>query len=125
MLKSFGQIASLLKDAKNIQGRMEEMKSNLANVQVEGSAGGGMVTVTANGKQRIVSLKIEESLLENPDQEMLEDLLLAAINQALTKAQEAAASEMAKVAGDVNIPGLGDAISKFTGEDSEEVETEE
>jgi DNA-binding YbaB/EbfC family protein len=92
---------------------MKEIQEGLSRLRVHGIAGGGMVTVEANGQQKILSCKIEETLLQTGDQEMLEDLLVSAINQALDKAKETAASEMGKLAGDISIPGLNEALSKF------------
>ena len=82
-------------------------------LHVEGSASGGMVRVEANGQQKILAIHLEDSLLENPDREMLEDLVVAATNQALDKSREAAAEEMAKLTGNLDIPGLGDALSQM------------
>jgi DNA-binding YbaB/EbfC family protein len=113
MFKGLGNIANLVKQATQMQGRMNEMKEKLGEIRVEGSAGGGMVTVEATGQQQITSCKIDAALLEANDCEMLEDLVVGAVNQALERAREAAAQEMAKVTGDINIPGLGDTLSKM------------
>jgi len=113
MFKGLGNIASLMKQAQEMQGRMDEIQENLGQLRVEGSAGGGMVTVEASGQPRILSVHVEQSLLDGGDQEMLEDLLVAATNQALEKAKETAAQEMAKLTGNMNIPGLGEALEKL------------
>ena len=113
MLKGLGNIASLLKQAQQMQGRLTEVQEELGRLRVQGGAGGGMVTVEADGRQRVISCQIDKSLLKSGDQEMIEDLLVAAVNQALEKSRETAAQEMSKLAGDVNIPGLGDALAKF------------
>ena len=113
MFKGIGDIASMLKQAREMQGRMQEMQESLAKRRVEGTAGGGMVNVEASGQQKILGIRIEESLLESQDREMLEDLLVAATNQALDKAREAAAEEMSQVTGNLDLPGLGDALSKL------------
>ncbi len=113
MLKGLGNMASLLKQAQEMQGKMAEIQENLGRMRVEGSAGGEMVVVEANGQQQIIGCKIEQSLLEGGDAEMLEDLLVAAVNQALDKSKEVAAKEMSQLAGNVNVPGLQDALSKF------------
>ena len=113
MFKGLGNLASLLKQAQQMQGRMDEMQENLGRVKVEGSAGGGMVRVEISGQQKIMAVHIEESLLESGDREMLEDLLVAAMNQALEKAKEAAAQEMSKIAGNIELPGLEEALSKL------------
>ena len=113
MLKGIGNLAAIFKQAQQFQGKMSEMQENLGQVRVEGQAGGGMVTVEASGHQKILNIRVEESLLESNDREMLEDLLVAAVNQALDKAKEAAAEEMSKMTGDMNLPGLDDALAKF------------
>lgn len=114
MFKKMAGIASMMKQAQQMQGRMSEMQEKLAHIKVEGQSGGGMVAVEANGQQKILNVKIEESLLEMNDQEMLEDLLVAAVNQSLEKSREAAAEEMGKITGDLNLPGLDEALAKFS-----------
>jgi hypothetical protein len=113
MFKGLGNLASLMKSAQEMQGRMAEIQENLRRLKVEGTAGGGMVTVEANGQQQVLSCRIEKALVQSDDQEMLEELIVSATNQALEKAREAASQEMAKLAGNLNLPGLGDALSKF------------
>lgn len=111
MLKGLGNIAQLMKQAQQMQGRMGEMKDNLARIQVEGTAGGGMVTAKATGQQKIIGLEIDPSVID--DKEMLEDLVVAAVNAALDKAKQAAAEQMQSIAGGMDIPGLDDALSKL------------
>ena len=113
MFKGLGNIASLMKQAQEMQGRMTEIQESLGRLRVEGSAGGGMITVEANGQQKILAVRIEQSLLESDDREMLEDLVVAATNQALEKARETAAQEMSKLTGEINIPGLNEVLSKI------------
>jgi len=113
MFKGIGNIASMLKQAREMQGRMQEMQESLAKQRVEGTAGGGMVTVEVNGQQKVLGIRIEESLLESQDREMLEDLLVAATNQALDKARDAAAEEMSRITGNLDLPDLGEALSKL------------
>jgi hypothetical protein len=115
MFKGLGQLASLLKNANEIQGRMQEMQESLKRVRASGSAGGGMVTVEMNGQQQVLSCRIEESLFASGDREMVEDLTVAAVNQALEKVRQAAAEEMSRFAGGFDVPGLGDALAKFSG----------
>ncbi len=115
MLKGLGNLASMMKQAQQMQGRMGEMQEALAKVRVEGNAGGGMVKVEATGQQKIVGCTIEQSLLDDGDREMLEDLIVGATNQALQKSRDAATEQMAELAGGINIPGLGDALSQLTG----------
>jgi len=113
MFKGISNLASILKEAQQIQGRAQEMQAKLGQVRVEGSAGGNMIVVEASGLQRILSVKIEPSLLKDADAEMLEDLLVSATNQALEKAQQAAADEMSKMTSSLQLPGLSEMMSKF------------
>ena len=100
-----GGMANLMKQAQKMQQKMAEAQEQLGDVTVEGSAGGGMVTVKANGKQEVLSVKIEEEVMDD-DVEILEDLIVAAVNQALTKAGEAAQEKMNEAAGGMlgNLP---------------------
>lgn len=108
-------MAALFKQAQKMQEEMERVQASLEIMTAEGAAGGGMVTVTANGKQQILSIKIDPEVLSDNDVEMLEDLVVAATNQALEKSQELSQSEMQKIAGGMlgnlppgmKLPGLG------------------
>lgn len=113
MFKGLTNFAAILKEAQQIQGRAEEMQAKLGQLRVQGSAGGGMVVVEASGLQRILSIKIEPSLLAGSDSEMLEDLLVSATNQALEKGAQAAADEMAKMTSNLQLPGLNDMMAKL------------
>ena len=115
MLKGFGNIASMMKQASEMQGKLAEAKEQAASLRVEGIAGGEMVKVEATGDLKIVSIKIEPSLIETGDREMIEELVTAATNQALQKAKDAAASAMSDLAGGMDIPGLNEALSKLGG----------
>jgi len=99
-------MGDILKQAQKMQDEMQRIQDGLGDLTVQGSAGGGMVNVTANGKQQIVGIKIDPEVVDPEDVEMLEDLVLAAANQALEKAQELASQEMGKVAGGMlgNLP---------------------
>lgn len=113
MFKKISGIASMLKQAQQMQSKMGELQDSLAHLRVEGQAGGGMVKVEATGQQKVVGIAIEQSLMESGDREMLEDLLVAAINNSLEKAKETAAEEMSKLTGELEIPGLNDALSQM------------
>jgi len=95
-----------MKQAKKMQERMANMQKELETKTVEAQAGGGMVRVVVNGKFEIVSLKIEKEVVNPEDIEMLQDLIAAAVNEGVRKAQEMASSEMAKITGGLNIPGF-------------------
>jgi len=100
-------MGSLMKQAQKIQAEMARVQEELSRKTVEASSGGGMVTVVANGKQEIISVKIEPDVVTSGDIEMIQDLVLAAVNEALKKSQEMIAEEMRKITGGLNIPGLG------------------
>ncbi|MDA8403104.1 MAG: YbaB/EbfC family nucleoid-associated protein [Desulfobacteraceae bacterium] len=96
----------LMKQAQQMQNKMAKMQEEMALKTVEASAGGGMVKVVANGKQEIVSIRIEKEVVDPEDVEMLQDLILAAVNEALTQSQKMVSNEMSKLTGGLNIPGL-------------------
>ncbi len=102
-MKNMGK---LMKQAQQLQTRMTKLQEELADRTIEATAGGGMVTVVANGKQEIVSIRIEKEVVDPEDVEMLQDLVLAAVNEALTRSQNMASEEMNKLTGGFNIPGL-------------------
>ena len=103
MYKGMGNI---LKQAKAMQERMADIQKELANKSVEFSSGGGMVHVTVNGKQEVISVKIDPSVINPHDAEMLQDLIAAAVNGAIKRSQEIMTEEMGKVTAGLNIPGL-------------------
>jgi DNA-binding YbaB/EbfC family protein len=95
-----------MQQVKALQEKMSKIQEDLALKKVEASAGGGMVTVEVSGKQEVLSVKIDRQVVDPEDIEMLQDLIVAAVNDGLRRAQEMAASEMGKLAGGLNIPGL-------------------
>ena len=99
-------IGKLMKQAQQMQAKMAKMQEELAQKEVEGSSGGGMVTVKMNGQQEVLSVSIEEEVFKDGDREMLEDLIVAALNEARNRAGEAAKEHMSSVTGGLNIPGL-------------------
>lgn len=96
----------LMKQAQQMQNKMAKMQEEMALKTIEASVGGGMVKVVANGKQEIVSIRIEKEVVDPEDVEMLQDLILAAVNEALAQSQKMVSSEMSKLTGGLNIPGL-------------------
>jgi DNA-binding YbaB/EbfC family protein len=96
----------LMQQAQGLQAKITALQEELAEKTVVGSAGGDMVKVEASGTQEIISLQIEEQVLSSGDAELLEDLIVAAVNDALKKSKELAAQEMSKLTGGLRIPGL-------------------
>lgn len=111
MFEQLKNLGNMMAQAQQIQGKMAEAKEKIAEMRVEGIAGGEMVRVEVSGDMRITNISIEQTLVDTQDKEMLEELVAAATNQALQKAKEAAASAMSDIAGGMNIPGLSDALS--------------
>jgi DNA-binding YbaB/EbfC family protein len=103
-VKGFG---NMMKEAQKLQERMLAMQEEIAKRKVDATAGGGMVTVEANGKQEILSIKIDPEVINKDDAQMLEDLVLAACNEALRKSRELVQQELGKLTGGMKIPGLG------------------
>lgn len=99
-------MGDLLKQAQDMQARMAKIQEELAQKTVQGSAGGGMVQVTVNGQFHLTAITIEASVINPEDKGMLEDLVLAAVNDGMRKARDMAAAEMAKLTGGLKIPGL-------------------
>ena len=97
---------SMMKQAQKLQAKMMEMQSELGNRIVSAQAGGGMVEAVVNGRQEMVSLRIDPEVVVPDDVEMLQDLILAAVNEALNRSREMMAQEMSKLTGGMQIPGL-------------------
>ena len=106
MFGNLGNIANLMKQAKEMQGRMKEVQEAIAASRFEAASGGGLVSATVSGKLDLVSLKISADALKNNDVEMLEDLVTSAVAAAQRKAVEGAQEEMRKLTGGLNLPGL-------------------
>lgn len=106
MAKGFGNMSNMMKQAQKLQAKIFRVQEEMAEKTVEGSAGGGMVVAVANGKQEIVSVKIDSEVINPDDVEMLEDLVTAAVNDALKRAQQMVSEEIGKITGGMNIPGL-------------------
>jgi hypothetical protein len=102
-MKNLQQMQQILKQVQQFQ---EQLQKQLDELEVEGSAGGGMVTVKMNGQKQLNEVHIEPELFASQDVEMLQDLVLAAVNEAIRKVDEQLASQMGSLAGGLNIPGL-------------------
>jgi len=97
---------SVLKQAQEMQARLARLQEEMAEKTVEASAGGGMVTVVANGRQEILSVRIEKEVISPEETDLLQDLVRAAVNEALARSREMMAAGMAKITGGLNLPGL-------------------
>jgi DNA-binding YbaB/EbfC family protein len=100
-------MGNLMKQAQKMQEQMAKTQEKLAQMTVEASSGGGMVTATVNGQQRIVGIKIDPEVADSGDMEMLEDLIVSAVNAAQEKADNMMKEEMMKITGGMQIPGMG------------------
>ena len=101
-----GNLNNLMKQAQKLQKEMEQAQQELETKEFEASVGGGAVLVKVNGKKEVLSIKIKEEVVDPDDVEMLEDLVLSAVNEALKKAEEETANKMGKLTGGMNIPGM-------------------
>jgi hypothetical protein len=101
-----GNMAKMMKQVQKMQAGMMKLQEELGNRTVESSAGGGVVRVVANGKQEIVAVEIKPEAVDPEDVEMLQDLVLTAVNEALDQSREMVSKEMGKLTGGMNIPGL-------------------
>lgn len=99
-------MGKMMKQVQKMQADMAKVQEELKDKRVEASVGGGVVTVAANGQQEVLEIRIDKSVVDPEDVEMLQDLVLAAVNEALRKSSELQTSEMAKVTGGLNIPGM-------------------
>lgn len=97
----------LFKQVQKMQAEMEKIQADLENQSIEGSAGGGMVRATVNGKRDLLEVKIDPEVVKPDETEMLEELICAAVNQAQQKAMEMQAESMSKLTGGMPMPGLG------------------
>lgn len=97
---------SMIKQAQKMQAEMQKKQEDIENSSVEGTSGGGAVTVTMSGKRLLTAVNIQPEACDPDDIEMLQDLIIAAVNDAFTKVDELSAQELEKVTGGINIPGL-------------------
>ncbi len=97
---------NLMKEAQKMQAKMAKLQEELKEMTVEAQSGGGMVKVVCTGQQEVRSITIDPELLEEKDLEMLQDLVLAAVNEALSRARELSQEQMAKITGGLNLPGM-------------------
>ncbi len=113
MFKELGSLANLMKNAQALGDKMQAMRDRLGERRVTGSSGGGMVSIEMNGHSQVLACQIDPTVYQSGDREMLEDLIVAAANQALEKVKTVAAEEMGQATDSLNLPGLSDALSRF------------
>ncbi len=105
-MKGMPNMGQLMKQAQQIQTKMAKLQEDLGERTVDASSGGGMVIVVANGRQEVLSIKIEQEVIDPDDAEMLQDLIMAAVNDALARAKDMVNEEMGKLTKGMNIPGM-------------------
>lgn len=105
-MPKMGDMGSIMKQAQKLQQKMASLQDELGDKTVEGSAGGGMVKVVVNGRQQLLSIAIEKEVVDPEDVDMLQDMILAAVNDGINKSQLMVSEEMGKVTGGMKIPGL-------------------
>jgi DNA-binding YbaB/EbfC family protein len=115
LFEGLGNFAEMMKMVTRVRGEAARIGEEMKQLIVEGSAGGGMVKVRVNGKQEVLECKIDPQVFADHDAELLEDLILAATNQALQKAKEALTDRLRQATGGINIPGLTDALGSLGG----------
>ena len=119
MFKGLGDLANIgnmMRQAQQMGAKMQEVQEGLKQQKVTGSAGAGMIEVDTNGVSEVLAVRIDPSLIEKQDREMIEDLLPAAINDAANKAKALHTEALKEAAGGLDLPGdLGETLSKFTG----------
>ena len=123
MFKGLGNLAnigSLLKQAQEMGGKMQQLSEELKAKRVTGSAGAGLIEVDANGIGEVLAVRIDPSLIEKQDRELIEDLLPSAINAARQKAQQLHSESMQSLTGGMNIPGLNEALEQLGDEGTPE-----
>jgi nucleoid-associated protein EbfC len=115
MFKGIGNLTSLMKTAQQMGGRLQEIQEQLKAARATGTAGGGMVEIEVNGLGEVLRTRIDPSLFQGGDREMLEDLLPAAINQAQAKSKQLHQQAMQSMTEGLNLPGLNEALAQLTG----------
>jgi DNA-binding YbaB/EbfC family protein len=118
-LGSLANLGSLLKQAQQMGGRLKQISEELKTKRAEGSSGGGLVKVEVNGLGEVLACRVDASLVGSGDRELLEDLLAAAVNQALAKSKQLHAEAMKSMTEGIDIPGLGTMLSQLSGGEPE------
>jgi len=115
VLKGLGNLGSLLKQAQQISGRMQGLSEELRTRRATASAGGGLVEVEVNGLLEVLRCRIDPQLVQQGDRELIEDLVTTAVNQALVKGKQLHGEALKSMTGDLDVPGLEEALGKFLG----------
>ena len=115
MFKGLANLAQIMKQAQEAQSRMGELKERLGRLTVEGSAGGGLVKIEMSGQQEVLGCRIDASLLRPNDRETLEDLVVAATNEALRKIKEATAEQFSQIAGGMDLGAMQNMLGGLGG----------
>lgn len=117
MFKKLSNLASMIKQAQQIGGQIQNLSEELKGRRTKGAAGGGMVEIEINGVLEVLSCRIDPQLIEQKDRELIEDLVAAAVNQALTKGKQLHADAMKELTGGLELPGLQEVLNKVTGQE--------
>ncbi len=126
MFKGIANLGSILKHAQQIGGQMSQLTDEMKKRRVTGAAGGGMVEIEMNGVMDTLCCRIDPKLFEQNDRELIEDLVVAAVNQAIAKGKQMHAEAVREMTGGLPLPGgIQEALAKFTSSESEEEEPEE
>ena len=115
MFKNIGNLATLWKQASQIGGQMEKLSEELKSRRTTGTSGGGMIEIELNGLLEVLQCKIDPQLMAQGDRELLEDLLVAAVNQAVTKGKQLHADALRELTGGLQLPGMEEALQKLSG----------
>ena len=115
MFKNLAGLGSILRHAQQLGGQLKNLSEELKQRRATGSAGGGMVEVEVNGMLEVLRCTIDEQLASQNDRELLEDLIVAAVNQAIVQGKQLHAEAMKGLTGGIELPGLNEAIARFTG----------
>lgn len=115
MFKGLSNLSSLIKQAQEMGGKMQGMSEELRAMRATGSAGGGMVEIEVNGLIEVLRCQIDSELVTQGDRELIEDLVITAVNQAVAKGKQLHAEKLKSMTGDMDMPGLDEALGKFLG----------
>ncbi len=122
MFKGLANLGSLVKQAQQIGGQIQNLSETLKDRRTTGTAGGGMVEIEVNGLMEVLQCRIDQQLIEQGDRELIEDLIVAAVNQAVAKGKQLHADAMKDLTGGMELPGLQEALAKVTNTEDDEAD---